>query len=115
MSVSPIDIVDVRVNDQATNGLADIRQEVLDGLSRKPGERTLPTLLLYDEPGLRIYDEITTDADEYYLFGAEERILKNHATSIVTAMNIQPDGSISTHADVLELGAGYVYFSTLQR
>ena len=61
----------------------------------------LPLELLSD-----IYDEITTDADEYYLFGAEERILKAHADEIVGIMNARPDGSAAPNGVVLELGAG---------
>ena len=101
-----VDIVDVRVNDKAANGQLDMRQEIIDGLSKPQGEKSLPTLLLYDERGLRIYDEITTDADEYYLFGAEERILKEHADEIVGVMNARPDGSSVPNGVVLELGAG---------
>ncbi|VDC01330.1 unnamed protein product [Peniophora sp. CBMAI 1063] len=101
-----VDIVDVRVNDKAANGQLDMRQEILDGLSKPQGEKNLPTLLLYDERGLRIYDEITTDAEEYYLFGAEERILKEHADEIVGVMNARPDGSSVPNGVVLELGAG---------
>ncbi|EIN13018.1 DUF323 domain-containing protein [Punctularia strigosozonata HHB-11173 SS5] len=95
-------IVDVRVKD-ATR-VSSLRQDILDGLARPPHHRTLPTLLLYNERGLRLYDDITTGAPEYYLFGAEEQILKEHADDVVRAME-------SGHADaggqvVLELGAG---------
>ncbi|KAI0059578.1 DUF323 domain-containing protein [Artomyces pyxidatus] len=106
MSVSNVQIVDVRVNDQAANGEADIHSEVLAGLSRPAGQRTLPTLLLYDEQGLRIYDEITTDAHEYYLFPAEENILKNYAGSIVRIMHTRDDDCITAESVVVELGAG---------
>lgn len=106
LAMHSVDIVDVRVNDKAANGQLDMRQEILDGLSKPQGEKTLPTLLLYDERGLRIYDEITTDADEYYLFGAEERILKEYADEIVGIMNARPNGSTAVNGVVLELGAG---------
>ena len=35
-----VDIVDVRVNDKAANGQQDMRQEILDGLSKQQGEKT---------------------------------------------------------------------------
>ncbi|KAI0317611.1 hypothetical protein OF83DRAFT_1058348 [Amylostereum chailletii] len=106
MASAEVQIVDVRVNDQAHNGEVNIRAEVLAGLTGPQGQKTLPTLLLYDEPGLRIYDEITTDADEYYLFGAEEKLLKEHGDDIVRIMNTRNDGSLNTEGIVLELGAG---------
>lgn len=57
-------IIDVRA---LKTGQFDLRQAVLDGLAKPAGQRTLPTLLLYDEHGLRLYDNITTHAQEYYL------------------------------------------------
>lgn len=88
---------------------ANLRAEILAGLSAPPGQRSLPTLLLYDESGLRLYDDITTQAPEYYLFAAEEEILKHHGDEIVQAMR----GGISSldvtdeqDTIVLELGAG---------
>ena|ERR1700735_2703898 len=101
-------IVDVRLNDKASNGEANIRDDVIKGLSRPNGQKTLPTLLLYDEEGLRIYDEITLHADEYYLFPAEENLLKSHADEIVQIMHNQSEGDGQGHVEsvVLELGAG---------
>jgi uncharacterized SAM-dependent methyltransferase len=103
-----VHIVDVRLNDKASNGEADIRHDVIKGLLRPDGQKTLPTLLLYDEEGLRIYDEITLHADEYYLFPAEENLLKNHANEIVNIMHNQhaSDGQGPVESVVLELGAG---------
>ena len=83
----------------------DISGEIISGLLRPAGEKRLPTMLLYDEHGLRLYDDITTKAPEYYLFGAEEEILKNHANEIVCAMHHGGE-EISEDEVVLELGAG---------
>ncbi|KAG5649717.1 hypothetical protein H0H81_002392 [Sphagnurus paluster] len=83
----------------------DISSEIRDGLMRPVGQKQLPTMLLYDERGLRLYDDITTMAPEYYLFGAEEEILKNNANDIVRAMH-NGDEQVSTDEVVLELGAG---------
>ena len=101
-------IVDVRLNDKATNGEAAIRHDVIKGLLRPIGQKTLPTLLLYDEEGLRIYDEITVHADEYYLFPAEENLLKSHANEIVQIMHnrLEDDDHGPVESVVLELGAG---------
>ncbi|KAI0260686.1 DUF323 domain-containing protein [Gloeopeniophorella convolvens] len=103
-------IVDVRLSDKTPNGEAGIRSEIIRGLSLPVGQKTLPTLLLYDEEGLRIYDDITTHADEYYLFPAEENILKNHAEDIVRIMHTLAheagEQRPNSESIVLELGAG---------
>lgn len=96
-------IVDVRL-DSGTTSAASLRSAILSGLNQPSGKRTLPTLLLYDERGLRIYDAITTDADEYYLFPTEEAILREKGAEIVRVMHGKRgvvDGEV-----VLELGAG---------
>lgn len=92
-----IQIIDVHPpTSPSTQSLdTNIRQQIISGLTATP--KTLPTLLLYDTRGLRLYDDITTDASEYYLFGAEENILREHAAEIVQCMG---DGTI------LELGSG---------
>ncbi|KAG8807116.1 hypothetical protein FRC19_006856, partial [Serendipita sp. 401] len=79
-------------------------REVLDGLSKPTGQRTLPTILLYDERGLRLYDDITTKAPEYYLFAAEEQILCDDAPEIIRLMH--GGGPVRNGEILLELGAG---------
>ncbi|KAJ1310024.1 hypothetical protein OPQ81_006778 [Rhizoctonia solani] len=96
-------IVDVRENASGdispSNGVLDA---IIEGLSKPSGARSFPTLLLYNERGLRLYDDITTKATEYYLFGCEEQILMDHADEIVRAMGAaQRDDEV-----VIELGAG---------
>lgn len=50
------DIIDIR-SDRA--GI-ELKQEILRGLHPADGEKkTLPTLLLYDERGLRLFEDIT--------------------------------------------------------
>ncbi|KAJ3300966.1 hypothetical protein HDU93_006996, partial [Gonapodya sp. JEL0774] len=44
--------------------------------------RSIPTLILYDDAGLAIYDEIT-ELEEYYLVEAETDILKRYSTQLV--------------------------------
>jgi uncharacterized SAM-dependent methyltransferase len=101
-------IIDVRLNNRTSNGEVNVRDEIVKGLSRPAGQKNLPQLLLYDEEGLRIFDEITTQVDDYYIFPAEETLLKRHAYDIAQVMqgrhedkDYQPIGGI-----VLELGAG---------
>ena len=100
-------IVDVRLN-KASNGEVDIRHDVIEGLLRPSSQKTLPMLLLYDEEGLRIYDEITVHADDYYLFSAEKNLLKSHANEIVQIMHnrLGDDDHGPVKSVVLELGAG---------
>mgnify|MGYP001450387724 CR=1 FL=1 len=102
-----VEIVDVysRSNDGMT--LSDLSKDVVEGLSRPAGQKTLPTMLLYDEKGLRLYDDITTAVPEYYLFGAEEEILKKHADEIVQTMHRHGNANDALSQEVvLELGAG---------
>jgi len=88
------EIIDIRVG--ATD--FDIVQGIKEGLRPKDGgEKTLPTLLVYDEVGLRLFEKITY-LEEYYLTNAEIEVLEKYADRI--AHRIQP-GSV-----VVELGSG---------
>ncbi|KAJ7274119.1 DUF323 domain-containing protein [Mycena rebaudengoi] len=92
--------------DQVQDLASDMSAQVLKGLKNSSSNgKQLPTMLLYDERGLRLYDNITTNAPEYYLFGAEEEILKGKADEIVAEMH-QGTGGLFTNEVVLELGAG---------
>jgi len=106
------EIIDVRTQDPLGTNSGDVDNGVpaaiISGLSRPAHQRTLPTLLLYTETGLRIYDELTTQATEYYLFGAEEEILKKHGIEIIRAMHSR--GCVEDES-VVELGAGQVVSS----
>jgi len=97
-------IIDVRLNSNASNGEVNIRDEIIKGLSRPAGQKILPQLLLYDDEGLRIFDEITTDVDDYYIFPAEEKLLNTYANDIVRVMHGKEDQPMESV--VLELGAG---------
>ncbi len=101
-------IIDVQLN--VSGGGVNVRDEIVKGLSRPVGQKALPQLLLYDEEGLHIYDEITTHSEEYYLFRAEETLLKKHAYDIVQIMQGQHGdrGHHPIRGVVLELGAGWV-------
>jgi uncharacterized SAM-dependent methyltransferase len=99
-------ILDIR-NCQ-TGAQHDVPNIIVRGLKAPFNAKSLPTLLLYNERGLRLYDKITTDAPEYYLFGAEEEILHRHASEI---MRIVQSRSLASSEGMpaqvlLELGAG---------
>ncbi len=101
-----VHILDVHARGESSPGSL-IRDQILSGLAQPVGHKTLPTFLLYDERGLHIYDEITTDATEYYLFHAEEAILKNKADEIVRAMvSGVAERGLMGEGIIVELGAG---------
>ncbi|KAJ7218230.1 histidine-specific methyltransferase, partial [Mycena haematopus] len=81
-----------------------ITAEVLKGLQSPTSHRkSLPSMLLYDELGLRLYEE-AAHIPEYYPFSAEEEILREKSDEIVAAMH--PDLQLAANEVVLELGAG---------
>ncbi|XPS99466.1 hypothetical protein M3J09_008641 [Ascochyta lentis] len=87
-------IIDIRVGSTDFDIVADIKK----GLKPQDGgEKSLPTLLLYDEAGLRLFEKITY-LDEYYLTNAEIEVLEACAEQI--ARRVQP-GSV-----IVELGSG---------
>lgn len=98
-----VEIIDVHSSSREGIPTFDLSKQILDGLSKPLGEKEMPTMLLYDERGLRLYDDITTAAPEYYLFGAEEEILKKHSDDIIKTMHSK---GASPDEVVLELGAG---------
>lgn len=90
-------IIDIR-RDQIEMSL---RKDILTGLGAEHGkQKTMPTLLLYDEKGLNIFEDITY-LDDYYLTNAEIEVLKTHANTIVER--------VPENARIVELGSGYVF------
>ncbi|EMD69895.1 hypothetical protein COCSADRAFT_32544 [Bipolaris sorokiniana ND90Pr] len=87
-------IIDIRVDKAESDILADIKKGLRPVAD---AEKTLPTLLLYDQEGLRLFEQITYQ-EEYYLTNAEIEVLETYADKI--AQRISP-GSI-----VVELGSG---------
>ncbi|RFU28267.1 hypothetical protein B7463_g8076, partial [Scytalidium lignicola] len=90
---SKFDIVDIR---QAAVEI-NLKDELLALVQPQHGPKKMPTLLLYDERGLQIFEKITY-LEEYYLTNAEINVLQTFASSIATAI---PSGSM-----VIELGSG---------
>ncbi|KAK0641576.1 C-type lectin protein [Cercophora newfieldiana] len=87
------DINDIRRAEVEIN----LKAEVLSLFRAKDAPRTLPTLLLYDERGLQLFEEITY-LEEYYLTNDEIEVLESFAADIVKSI---PSGSM-----VIELGSG---------
>ncbi|KAL8712928.1 MAG: hypothetical protein Q9220_002786 [cf. Caloplaca sp. 1 TL-2023] len=93
-SKTAVSVEDIRSN--------DVEHSILDGIHRKLRpengvEKQLPTLLLYDERGLKLFEDISY-LEEYYLTNAEIEVLHSHATEIAAMI---PDGCA-----ILELGSG---------
>ncbi|PYH94932.1 N-methyltransferase [Aspergillus ellipticus CBS 707.79] len=89
-----VEIVDIRQNDVAFSLVNDIQR----GIDPPPGtSRSMPTMLLYDAQGLKLFEDITY-LEEYYLTNAEIEVLQANARRIVERI---PD-----NAQLLELGSG---------
>ena len=58
----------------------------------------MPTMLLYNEAGLKLFEDITY-LEEYYLTNAEIEVLNHHADRIADR--------IGTGSQLIELGSGY--------
>ena len=90
-----VPIIDIRQGEHEASLLRDIMEKLG---SHEGLERTLPSVLLYDAEGLRLFEEITY-LDEYYLTNAEIEVLETHAQQIAELIC---SGSL-----ILELGSGY--------
>ncbi|TQV92647.1 DUF323 domain-containing protein [Cordyceps javanica] len=93
MPTQHIDIIDIRGEQVDFN----LKEEIASCLNPVSGHRTLPTLLLYDEKGLQLFEDITY-LDEYYLTNYEIELLKKHAAEMA---DLIPAGAM-----VVELGSG---------
>lgn len=103
LSAEDTTIIDIRGDAE----LVSLAAAISEGLRPADGgEKTLPTLLLYDEAGLRLFEQITY-LDEYYLTNAEIEVLESYADQI--AERIQ-SGSM-----VIELGSGLVEISSARK
>ncbi len=90
---SPWCFTDVR----SKSGETDLRQEIIKGLRRRP--RELPSLLLWDDEGLKLYERLKTEYQEYYVSRKEEDLISQNAAEIAA--------EIPTNGTLLELGSGY--------
>ncbi|KAF6841865.1 duf323 domain protein [Colletotrichum musicola] len=88
-----VDIIDIRRAAVETN----LKDDIIAMWNPTNGPRKLPTLLVYNERGLQLFEEITY-LDEYYLTNNEIEVLGKYSGEI--ARNISPESM------VIELGSG---------
>jgi hypothetical protein len=60
-SISKIDIIDIRRDAVEVN----LKEDVLTSLRPESGPKQLPTLLLYDERGLQLFEEVSLRQPTY--------------------------------------------------
>ncbi|KAI9152080.1 Ergothioneine biosynthesis protein 1 [Paramyrothecium foliicola] len=87
------DIIDIRGPQVEYN----LKDDIVALFNPAKGPRKLPTLLLYDEKGLQLFEDIT-HLEEYYLTNYEIDVLKKSAADMAS--------SIPAHSMVIELGSG---------
>lgn len=92
---SDVSIIDIRTGGLDFSILDEMRAQLRPS---KGQEKRMPTLLLYDEQGLKLFEDITY-LDEYYLTNAEIKVLKTHADEMASR--------ISAGSLMIELGSGY--------
>ncbi|KAK7956797.1 uncharacterized protein PG986_006019 [Apiospora aurea] len=88
-----VDIIDIR---QAAVEI-NLKEEIHKLFRPEEGPRKLPTLLVYDEKGLQLFEQITY-LEEYYLTNYEIQVLRRSAAAVAKSI---PSGSM-----VVELGSG---------
>ncbi|CED82772.1 Histidine-specific methyltransferase, SAM-dependent [Phaffia rhodozyma] len=71
------------VNSDGENHGHSVGCSVEDGYRYR---RSLPTMLFYDDVGLKLYEKITTDCPSYYLYPVELSLLKAHSREIVSLL-----------------------------
>lgn len=92
---SHVPILDIRRDELSSSQLNGIHEMLRP---EEAGQKRLPTTILYDAQGLKLFEEITF-LEEYYLTNAEIEVLENHASDIASLI---PAGS-----RIIELGSGY--------
>ena len=84
-----------KVFDIRTDRVADFHQSIEDGIFAP--KKCLPSLLLWDAPGLVLFDNFAATA-AYYPAKKELELIQQHADDIVSS--VQPG------AMIIELGSG---------
>ncbi|KAI9897777.1 hypothetical protein N3K66_007633 [Trichothecium roseum] len=90
-AVKGLDILDIRGDMPEM----DLKEQVASMLKQSP--RMLPTMLVYNDKGLQLFEEITY-LDEYYLTNHEINVLERSAAEMARKI---PNGAV-----VVELGSG---------
>ena len=96
------EILDIRHGEMKDSLAEDLKTKLRPANGE---EKQLSTLLLYDEMGLRLFEEITY-LPEYYLTNTEIALLERFASQLADHI---PDGAL-----LLELGSGYDAISSLK-
>lgn len=94
-SYDEVNILDIQQEGISSSLLDDLRGKLR---AEQGKEKTFPTILLYDERGLKLFEDITF-LEEYYLTNAEIETLQTYSDSIAEAV---PSG-----VQIIELGSGY--------
>ncbi|KAI5239406.1 hypothetical protein E4T43_06782 [Aureobasidium subglaciale] len=90
-------IIDIR---QDGGGLTPLVPQIREGLNAREGqEKKLPTLLLYSEDGLKLFEKITY-LEEYYPTGQEIQVLEACADRIADRI------ALESNSMLVELGSG---------
>ena len=99
-----VPVIDIRGNASNSNTDLDLKKSISSAIQSKNVKfgdsmiRSIPTMVLYDDKGLQIFDKITYSPD-YYLTMSEIDVFVHHASEM--AKNHIPDNGI-----VVELGCG---------
>ncbi|KAK4099252.1 hypothetical protein N658DRAFT_430345 [Parathielavia hyrcaniae] len=97
MDPSEPQIIDIRSSDVCPLDKLDV--SIIDGLTRPHGQKTLPSLLLWDEKGQELYSDILT-THEYYPYRVEHELIQERVGEMAGAIAL-------CGTDLLvELGAG---------
>ncbi|KAL4076336.1 histidine-specific methyltransferase [Scleroderma citrinum] len=97
-----IHVLDIRSPD-ASRQLAD---QISRGLDAPLNKKILPSMILYDEAGLLLYDKFSTESPEFYLFRDVVEVLKVHADEIVQTMHNHSGNAVVSGEVIIDLGAG---------
>ncbi|KAK7455776.1 hypothetical protein VKT23_010808 [Stygiomarasmius scandens] len=100
---SPIEVLDIRSQTDSSIFSFKLRSDILAGLSKPSGQRVIPSECLYDEVGLKIYNEVVSTWTEYYPYRAEMDIWKHHADNIAQSMS---KSQVGGQRIIIEFGAG---------
>ncbi|KAF9008249.1 histidine-specific methyltransferase [Cyathus striatus] len=100
----PIRILDIRNSTDAAGSIPDLRAQIIEGLSKETGNKTMPTEVLWDDAGLKIFAEaISTWSERYYPSSAEKRMLQEYGYEIAELIERTRKGG---KVVIIELGAG---------
>lgn len=91
------DMIDIRSSD--TSLLDTLDTQTLSSLLQPPGKKSFPSLLLWDEKGQSLYDDILA-TPHYYPYRVENALLQKQISHIASTI------SSSTTDIIVELGAG---------